>query len=313
MEINEVKSILDQQGYSQESWNLIKLSGDASSREYYRLKNESESLIVCTEEPNGQQSRDFNLITTLIEKDINTPKIYLYLPEISLLILEDVGDISLKDYYLKNGLTKHIQAVNDIKSYQRLPLETCQSRYFDREKIGFEFDLALQFFLEKHLKLNLNEDEKIVVASVRELLINYYEENKKVVCHRDYHSNNLYVKTDELYHIDYQDMRVGPVMYDLVSLVDDCYIQFSNEERSILLNSFDSEFNSKYLKDYQVVQIQRTFKALGSFAYLSIDKNKNGYLPFIKPNLKKLIDVLKLRDEDSFVRFGKILERGSDD
>ncbi|MGI4991163.1 aminoglycoside phosphotransferase family protein [Halobacteriovorax sp. GFR7] len=292
---------------------LEKLSGDASSREYYRLTNESQSFVICVESSNGQQSCDFNIVTNNILDNIKTPEIYYYDPEFSILVLEDIGSVSLKDFYEKSGLSKHIQAVEDIKKYQKMPLEFCMDRIFDREKIGFEFDLACDYFLNQYLGVTLNSKECDIVKAVREIIIDYYESHRDVVCHRDYHSNNLYVKDNTLYHIDYQDMRVGPKMYDLVSLIDDCYIEFSEEEKKKLLLTYDKEFFEKYDHDYHIVQVQRTFKALGSFAYLKIDKNKEGYLQFIPTNLKKLVSICEKSSIEAFRSFSEILKRGLDD
>lgn len=309
MDENKIKEILRENGYYNDKSSIVKLSGDASSREYYRLYDFEKSFIICTEEPNGQQSKDFQLITSLISEEIQTPKIFFYKPESSILVLEDVGDVSLKDFYNSNGLSMHKKAVDDIKTYQDMDIQVCQNRFFDREKIGFEFDLAINYFVKQYLKIDISNENK-VIHDIREKVISYYESHKDVVCHRDYHSNNLYIKEETLYHIDYQDMRVGPKMYDLVSLVDDCYISLSEEERETLLNRFDKDFINLYRYDYQIVQIQRTFKALGSFAYLSIEKGKNGYLPFIDNNLKKLINVLNSCDDMCFKSFALILKRG---
>lgn len=309
MNENKIKEILRENGYYNDKSTIVKLSGDASSREYYRLYVFEKSFIICTEEPNGQQSKDFQLITSLISEKIQTPEIFFYKPESSILVLEDVGDVSLKDFYNSNGLSMHKKAVDDIKTYQDMDIQVCQNRFFDREKIGFEFDLAINYFVKQYLKIDISNENKII-HDIREKVISYYESHKDVVCHRDYHSNNLYIKEETLYHIDYQDMRVGPKIYDLVSLVDDCYISLSDEERQTLLNRFDKDFINLYRYDYQIVQIQRTFKALGSFAYLSIEKGKNGYLPFIDNNLKKLINVLNSCDDMCFKSFASILERG---
>ncbi len=289
---------------------LSKLSGDASSREYYRLQSTDDSKIVCVESADGQQSSDFNLITSLINKKIKTPEILYYDKNFSILVLEDVGDVSLKDYFLKEGLAFHLQAIRDIKKYQDLELSVCQNRIFDREKIGFEFDLACNFFIKQHANIVLSENEEGIVQQVREFIIEFYENHRQVVCHRDYHSNNLYVKDDELFHIDYQDMRVGPRFYDLVSLVDDCYIDFSDEQRESLLNAFEDNFIDKNAYEYHIVQVQRTFKALGSFAFLNIEKGKPGYLVHIPSNIKKLQKILKESEIACFRSFSKILERG---
>ncbi|MFG1482439.1 phosphotransferase [Halobacteriovorax sp. HFRX-2_2] len=304
---------LEEAGFYNDKSTLEKLSGDASSREYYRLTNDSQSFVVCVESSNGQQSCDFHKVTNNILDNIKTPEIFYYDPQFSILVLEDIGSVSLKDFYEASGISKHIQAVEDIKKYQKMPLEFCMNRIFDREKIGFEFDLACNFFLNQYLGVSLNTQETGIVKEVREFIIDYYEAHRDVVCHRDYHSNNLYVKDNTLFHIDYQDMRVGPKMYDLVSLVDDCYIDFSDEEKKKLLLTYDEKFYEKYGHDYHVVQVQRTFKALGSFAYLKIDKNKEGYLQFIPTNLHKLISICEKSSIEVFRSFSDILKRGLDD
>lgn len=309
MNIETIKKRLSEEGFLGASDRIEKLSGDASSREYFRLHKKDESLIVCVEEPHGQQSKDFNTITSQIETVLRTPKILYYNPNDSIIILEDVGSQSLKDYCDTNGLKQHLKAVDDIHIYQQLPKDVCQNRYFDEEKISFEFDLAVKYFLNTYGNVELSDSEKSVVDSVRKIIIDYYESHKEVVCHRDYHSNNIYVKEDVLFHIDYQDMRIGPRMYDLVSLVDDCYIQFSDKDKKLLVEQYDDDFYTKYLSDYHIVQVQRTFKALGSFAYLNIEKSKSNYLVHIPVNIQKLINICEDSSISEFRSFSKVLKR----
>ena len=127
-----------------------------------------------------------------------------------------------------------------------------------------------------------------------------------VVCHRDYHSRNIMVVNEEVVVIDFQDARMGLPQYDLVSLLEDCYYKVSRDNKhdlkmiywdNFLQKNCPQESKEEYLRLYDLMTIQRTFKALGSFAYIYKNRNDIRYLKYIGYAFENLRDVLFRYDE----------------
>lgn len=300
MEIKHIKDKTEE--YLKSTITLTKLSGDASAREYFFAEEGNEKYIVCVEEPNGQQSTDFIKMHALLE-GIRKPSIKYYNLEDSIIIQEHLGDQSLNLVLAKyKDEQKKILSVviDDIFTYQSIEKESFKifdNRSFDREKIEFEFNLACDFFLEKYLRINLSDSELATLENTREFLVNYFESRMDVICHRDYHGRNLIYKDSKVWHIDFQDARIGPKTYDLASLLEDCYFDIGTKLRDELKNYFfkksDFEKYSDFEKEYSIVAAQRIFKAIGSFTYLTIDKKKGGYERYIGYAFEKLRLILE--------------------
>lgn len=282
-----------------------KMTGDASAREYYSVRADGNSYVMCLEKKQGQQSTDFIKMNSALDVGIKRPEIIYYNLETSIILQEDLGTTSLNKIIASSDNQKREEllkkCIDDIFLYQNTDLaifKMFENRSFDREKIGFEFDLAVEFFLEKYLETELSNKEKTILDNSREYFIKYFEERKNVVCHRDYHGRNLIFKDESIFHIDFQDARIGPETYDLCSLIDDCYFKLNVDLKNKLLKYFFSkqnthkEYNSFY-KEYQTVAAQRIFKAIGSFTYLTIDKQKKGYeknIGYAFENLRSILE-----------------------
>ena len=119
----------------------------------------------------------------------------------------------------------------------------------------------------------------------------------KYISHRDYHSRNLMIKFDKMCVIDFQDARMGPVQYDLVSLIKDSYVDITDEYgQRILSYYFDraKDYKKTFDRDhfnhiYELQSIQRCFKACGSFASFFHQREDRRYLKYLTPTLKKVI------------------------
>jgi hypothetical protein len=155
-------------------------------------------------------------------------------------------------------------------------------------------NLMPEWFLGKHLRLELTPEERALLTVTNEILINEALLQPQVFVHRDFHSRNLMVlppgKTE--YRgpgvIDFQDALRGPVGYDLVSLLKDCYISWSRERverwvrgyRRVLGNLGadvgDSEY--QFLRWFDLIGVQRHLKVLGVFSRLWHRDGKIGYL-----------------------------------
>ena len=130
--------------------------------------------------------------------------------------------------------------------------------------------------------------------------------------HRDYHSRNLMIKLGEIKVIDFQDARLGPLQYDLVSLLNDSYVDLSNDSQKLLINYYKDNIqphlNNNFSSDefdniYKLQTIQRCFKACGSFASLYMTREDRRYLKYINKTLKVVFnELIEVKEMDSLLK-----------
>jgi aminoglycoside/choline kinase family phosphotransferase len=177
---------------------------------------------------------------------------------------------------LANIQVRGLRAAQALEPYDRAPLER-------------ELNLMPEWFLGKHLGFELSPEERALITVTFEFLINEALLQPQVFVHRDYHSRNLMVlPAGGPGVIDFQDALRGPVGYDLVSLLKDCYISWSRERverwvrgyRRVLgnlgANVGDSEY--QFLRWFDLIGVQRHIKVLGIFCRLWHRDRKIGYL-----------------------------------
>ena len=150
-------------------------------------------------------------------------------------------------------------------------------------------ELFREWFIDQHLNINLKEDENNYFNTVFKKLADNALQQPQVFVHRDYHSRNLmYIDDDNLGMIDYQDAVKGPVTYDLVSLLRDCYIAWPEDKVYTLCinfygmlkaqNMIQNADENAFIKWFDLMGVQRHLKAVGIFSRLSIRDKKSAYL-----------------------------------
>ncbi len=278
--------------------------GDASSREYFRLTNVKGSFVLVKDQPNAQQIIDFIKINEVLPNEIKRPSIIKYSNEDGYLLQEDIGGKHLFDEDLKR---KHFfeEAIYRIFDYQKINVNNFvnKEKSFDYKKLMFESDVAVEYLLKKHCQLECPEYYKRIFSKIHEVF-----QSNQVLCHRDYHSKNLMIHEDSLYHIDFQDAMIGPSLYDLVSFVEDPYYAYEEDYKKEFKQlffeneSFYSSFE-EFQSDYNIIAFQRLFKAMGSYTFLNYEKEKAGYLQYLKPamiNMKSIVQNIKEAEFEIF-------------
>jgi aminoglycoside/choline kinase family phosphotransferase len=205
---------------------------------------------------------------------------------------------------LANIQVRGLRAAASLEPYDRAPLER-------------ELNLMPEWFLGKHLRLELTPEERAILTVTNEFLINEALLQPQVFVHRDFHSRNLMVlPSGGPGVIDFQDALRGPIGYDLVSLLKDCYISWSRERverwvrgyRRVLgnlgANIGDSEY--QFMRWFDVIGVQRHIKVLGIFARLWHRDGKIGYLADLPLVLSYVLDACRRYPE--LVEFGRWLE-----
>jgi len=271
------------------------LTGDAGNRSYSRVQFEgsNSNYILCTypEKDSDQFDRFVNTNTLLQSLSVNTANIIDRSK--NQMLLEDLGDISLEADF-KGGGSYYPDAIDELIKIQSCPTQgasTAQSYSFTEDKFSWEMNFAVTHFSQL---LNFKVSEKSMkglqtdISSVSSELC----KTRQVLTHRDFHSRNLMVFDKKVYVIDFQDARIGPAMYDLVSLVEDSYTRLEQNFKTDLIELYcsktDTALNDKFLHNYHLQNIQRSFKACGSFASFKNRTNNERYLQYLKPALESL-------------------------
>lgn len=285
-------------------FECLQLAGDASTRKYYRVVHDSQSLVLMSWEPFGDpNSYPFlNVQAHFAKMDVRVPKVVALDPSLGVVLLEDLGDLTLERKFWENqnqelALPFYQQAVDEIVKIHFLaskpvqPPSVCQQIQFDTAKFMWEMNYAREHFLEKVGGVKLSDkDQKTLQAEFTDIC-ETLDKQPKFVCHRDYHSRNLMLKLGRIYVIDFQDARLGPVQYDLVSLVHDSYVNLSSESIRAIIKDYTAKaaatgprgaIRPDFDEIFQVQTIQRCFKACGSFASFYNMRNDTRYLKYIK-------------------------------
>ena len=273
--------------------SLENVAGDASFRRYFRVKNaQNKSFIVMDAPPEKEDCLPFVQITEAWRaQGVRLPEIFAKDLDQGFLLLEDFGDTLLFQTVDNKGVdvqrqvyTSAIQSLNEIQALseaQTLPP-------YDRALLLRELELLTDWLIAKALNITLDNKERNIISGAFEILIENALAQPKCAVHRDYHSRNLMALTDgDIGVIDFQDAVYGPATYDLVSLLRDCYIQLDKSlvtELCLLykqqspIEQIQEMAESTFLKQFDLMGIQRHMKAAGIFARLALRDGKFGYL-----------------------------------
>ncbi|MDH5581378.1 MAG: phosphotransferase [Bdellovibrionales bacterium] len=282
---------------------IIQLAGDASTRCYYRVDNNGQSLIACwSEMPEGEETfRNFLGLQEIFKSHmVPVPEVLSFDIEKGIIIQQDLGGNSLNDLLLSDGPRKKYleQAIDNLIMIHKIPVSQYQDKAFtklkfDRAKFTFELNMTIEFFVEKYLGLS---DRGTWSKSFEPLFERILDEDKMVLVHRDYHSKNIMVYEDKQFIIDFQEARLGYPQYDLSSFLEDCYYKFPSEIKEEMISYYQKKMDiekKNFRKDYDFSAVQRILKALGTFTMMKYKRGKDNYLPYIPyavDNLKSICE-----------------------
>ena len=279
--------------------NLQAASADASFRQYFRVFNtqDNKSYIVMDAPPEKENSHLFVLVTELIRGvGVNAPDIIALDLQQGFLLLDDLGNKPYLDYLSDNTAENlYIDAIDALVKMQTID---AMLPAYDEQLLLTEMELFESWYLNRHLDVQLDEDQKTSLYSIFTILIKSAEQQPQVFVHRDYHSRNLMITdSNNPGVIDYQDAVIGPVTYDLVSLFKDCYIEWPGEKIEHWLDLYLARLTPEHIieKDtltrwFDLMGVQRHLKVLGIFARLNYRDGKSQYLNDLPLTLKYVVD-----------------------
>lgn len=307
--------------------NIEKLTGDASTRKYYRIWTTKKSYVACLDNPttDSQEEPTFlKLQRVLHGENVRVPLIHDKELSTGYILEEDLGDVTfLKEIALVRDLKGeyefYIKAIDLMASIHKIDItkykdENFTKLAFDTEKLYAEMEFTKKYFLKMYLGLDVSSTAiEILYARLYEMCFTLSSEPRTLV-HRDYHSRNLMIKDGEQVVIDFQDARMGTPLYDLVSLLEDCYYQVDDSNKKNLIDyyyntyykKFDSAKSFEQFKSlYDMMAIQRVFKAIGSFAYIYADRKDLRYIKYIGFAFEKVRVIMM--NHEHFAKERKIL------
>jgi aminoglycoside/choline kinase family phosphotransferase len=306
-------------------------SADASFRRYFRVSRgdvnpaawapKADTLIVMDAPPGKEDIAPYLKVTALLEQaGVHVPHVHAHDARRGFVVMEDLGDTQyLSLLRTGRGVDKlYGDALTTLANIQVRGLRASQQLApYDREPLERELNVMPEWFLARHLGLELTPEERAMVTVFNEVLINEAMIQPQVFVHRDFHSRNLMVLPQGGPGvIDFQDALRGPVGYDLVSLLKDCYISWSRERverwvkgyRRVLgglgANVGDSEY--QFLRWFDFIGVQRHIKVLGVFARLWHRDGKIGYLDDLPLVMNYVLEACRLYKE--LVEFGRWME-----
>lgn len=280
----------------------FKLTGDASTRKYYRIHTDKNSYVVCLDNPlETDEETTFVTMQRVLEKaNVRVPKIIDKDLKRGYMLQEDLGDLTfLKDISIVDKKEEEFQryknAIDLMISIHNVKLDQYQGQFFttlafDKTKLFQEMEFTRKYFLNKYLGLDVETEEVQSLYKKLEKMCDLIAAEPRVLVHRDYHSRNLMIKNEQQVVIDFQDARMGTPLYDLVSLMEDCYYQIDVKNHARLIEYYYENFFKKFdpkksFEDfkylYDLMAVQRVFKAIGSFAYIYADRKDLRYIKYI--------------------------------
>jgi len=317
----KIDGYLTRSGLVTRSPRVVPLTGDASDRRYFRvLLPDSGSIVLSLHAAAFQfDTLPFvNVARLLAEMPVPIPTVLGHADDLGVLALADLGDVTLQAHLGAASSAEHAalyrQAVALIATLQRRGAELASPKYmpygvaFDVEKLTWELDFFIKHFIEAYRGVVIAPPVKDELRREFAFIVESLAAEPRVLCHRDYHSRNLMLHGGELYIIDFQDARMGPDTYDLVSLLRDSYVDLPEKTVNELLAYYlavtgrtgeEREFRQRF----DVMALQRNLKALGTFGYQTTARRNPVYIQYIPRTLRYVRSNL-----EQLPQFGRIRE-----
>jgi aminoglycoside/choline kinase family phosphotransferase/GTP:adenosylcobinamide-phosphate guanylyltransferase len=323
-----LKAVFHEVGSDSLVWS--KLKGDGSDRTWYRVTLGKDSLIVadhgpCTEAKICEADAFAAIGQHLHKRGIPVPRIFAYDRDSGLVAMEDLGDLHLQRVIHRAANTeevvRHYRAVIDLlirigvegaKGFD--PAFTYQTPYYDQDLI---LERESRYFVEafvngyKGLEIRFDDlKEEFEVLAKRALASRYTG-----FLHRDFQSRNILVRNQNYYLIDFQGGRLGPLQYDLASLLIDPYAQLPRTLQLRLLSYYLKRLSDfiavdadEFLDAYVYCAMNRNLQILGAFGFLTRVKGKKDFEAYIPPAISSLKARLRTIEQSECPKLSSMIQ-----
>ena len=280
-------------------YKLKKISGDASFREFYRLKkNNKTSIIVSAKKEKFKNLAVYVVINNILNHNrINAPKLLSNHYKNDMIEISDLGEKSFYDHVIskKNKLNSYKSLIKLLIKMQKIKVKKLYK--FERLKIKIpkytlsnlhkESDLFFDWYLKYFLRnKKINKIKKILRLELNKVYKKLNYKNDTFV-HRDFHISNIMINKNKLGIIDSQDAIIGNPLYDVSSIIDDVRIKLPNKLQNQILDFYHknsklkNDLILKLKNDFDILSVQRNLKILGIFVRLYKRDKKDNYLKFL--------------------------------
>ena len=310
------------------------LAGDGSDRCYYRIKSselENSLVLMQLSSSDAYLLEDDKYDWMTISKELNdngilAPKTRVVLKDYAAIIIDDYGDRMLESLIstaaendeisiIKKSILDSLDLIIKMIALPKKLNSPWTSRAFDEEKYEWEFNFFKEKFLELYKENQYPESFEKKYKEETQKMSKELAKQSNYFTHRDFHSRNIMQLNDgELALIDFQDARLGSPIYDWASICFDSYVPIDFETRlSLFLEGMEkikeviSDKDIKEVeKNWKLIVVQRSIKALASFAFLEIDKKRGSYLQY-EPTILSFFKTDKF-DLSEYPLFNKLLK-----
>lgn len=280
-----------------------------SDRRFWRIRKGDKTYILIEDK---NISEYIKILKHLLKTGIGVPQLIEFKDNYG--IVEDLGNDSLYNLMCngyKDWIRLYKKAIEELVKLQVVGFQNAPvNDYYDSEHIKWEQDYFKEFFLRQYSQIpdaQINRIEKDL-DRLHKKVVEVIKPISNFLMHRDYQSQNIFVKNGKVRIVDFQSARIGPLTYDLASLLRDAYVKIDRKTERYLIEYYLSCLKKKGIKIskdnfyeiYRLTAIQRHMQALGAFANLSLNKNKTHFKKFIPRGLELLSNEL---DETEFNKF----------
>jgi aminoglycoside/choline kinase family phosphotransferase len=296
-------------------YQVLPLAGDASNRQYHRIVVGEQSYVLMSWEPfTDLDNYPFlNVLRHFAKHEVGVPQVISTEPSLGQILLEDLGDLTLERKFWETQNQENVLPFYQMAIDELIKIHFAATRdreqdctafrvEFDTEKLLWEMNYGKTHLIEGLGGVKLSAATEKEITQIFEDICQKLAQQPQHICHRDFHSRNLMIKLGKMRVIDFQDARLGPVQYDLVSLLHDSYVDLESEIIEKILDYYFEKTKEQYLvqwhreqfsETFQLQVIQRCFKACGSFSSFFNMREDRRYLKYIHPTLMKVMQHLE--------------------
>lgn len=314
-----VEQFLREQGLDGPGTRVVPLTGDASDRRYFRViaPGGRSTVLALHAGPIEFATLPFAIVAGMFEAiPLPVPAILGHSDPLGVVALEDLGDVTLQAHLGTVTPNEHAaryrEAASIIELLQRRGADLATTGAlpytlaFDVEKLTWELRFFVRHFVEGYRGVPVSAAEREALDAEWAAIAGELAGEPRVLCHRDYHSRNLMVHEGRLYVIDFQDARLGPDTYDLVSLLRDSYVDLTDVQVDGLIAYFLAlkkiDDADAFRRRFDLMSVQRNLKALGTFGFQTTARQNAAYiqymprtLNYVRANLAKYPRFSRLR------------------
>ena len=276
---------------------LQPLRVEASHRKFYRIVDSLSALswVAMESPPKLENNKQFVALANLFQ-GLGTPAIFAVNHDYGFFLMEDLGEHHLHDAYGNLGKdAASRQKIINLALDALLPIQRLthpQIPPYDESRLIMEFDLCAKWFAADLMSMSLSQSDLSTLAKSRSHLLSAMLEQPQACVHRDYHCRNILLMGNggsrRIGIVDFQDALIGPALYDVASLLQDCY---AVHERAVISASIERFAKmtpllagiamEEVLWWHDACAIQRQIKAVGIFARLHLRDGKSSHLHYI--------------------------------